>query len=145
MVARLPAEKDGLLCYWGCLGSPCIGVFLPYYIDGHIPPALARGGRAATEDSPWWKFKKLLDLVERDFARYTPIASAQWKTLEQEIDKQATDVEAEALAQQRAGRANTASDLLTRFMSDNVTKVLHKLDELIIELESNPPPPTPNP
>jgi dipeptidase len=136
MVARLPAAKDGLLTYWGCLGSPCIGVFLPYYIDGQIPGVLACGG-GETDDSPWWKFKKLLDLVERDFGRYTPIVSARWNDLEEEVASRAAGVEAEALAEQRAGRSTAASALLTHFMSDNVTKMLHHLDELTARL-ANP-------
>jgi dipeptidase len=137
MVARLPAEKDGLLSYWGCLGSPCIGVFLPYYIDGHIPPALARGGREATDDSPWWKHKKLLELVERDFARFTPVVSAQWKNLEQEIDTRAAEVEAEALAMKRAGLKNAASELLTRFMTENVTMMMDRLDKVLSGLRTD--------
>ena len=48
MVARLPADEDELLAYWGSLGSPCVNVFLPYYIDGEIPPILARGGEHPT-------------------------------------------------------------------------------------------------
>ena len=144
MVARLPAAKDGLLTYWGCLGSPCIGIFLPYYIDGQIPAELARGGDA-TDDSPWWKFKRLLDLVERDFGRYTPIVSAQWNELEDEVTARAAIIEEEALARKSAGQEGAASELLTRFMSGNVTEMLDRLDELVAELEisSNPEPRTP--
>lgn len=139
MVARLPAAEEGTLSYWGCLGSPCIGIFLPYYVDGDVPAVLARGGKDATDDSPWWKFKKVLDLVERDFARYTPIASAHWNDLERQVSAQAVSIEAEAAAKKRAGRKEEASEILTRFMSDNVTKMLHRLDALITQLESPNP------
>lgn len=136
MVARLPAVEDGLLTYWGCLGSPCVGLFLPYYLEGQIPPALARGGGEATEDSPWWKFKRLLDLVERDFARYTPLVSAHWAELEQEISLQAASIERGALTKRRAGQHTAASDLLTAFMTDNFTKMLHQLERLLSRLRT---------
>jgi dipeptidase len=136
MVARLPAAADGLLTYWGCLGSPCVGVFLPYYIDGRIPPTLARGGRETSDDSPWWKFKKLLDLVERDFTLYTPIVSAKWKALEEEMTARAASIEAEALAKKRAGQDAAASDLLSGFMRDNVTTMLNQVDSVLIGLRT---------
>jgi secernin len=136
MVARMPAVEDGLLCYWGCLGSPCIGVFLPYYIDGQIPPILAHGGREASGDSPWWRFKKLLDLVERDFARYTPIVSAHWNDFEADVTARATEIEAEARTKKNAGLDDAASELLTRFMTDNVTTMLDRLDKLLSGLRT---------
>ena len=111
-------------------------MFLPYYVDGELPAALARGGADATPDSPWWRFKQVLTLVEADVARRAPHARAFWDELEQILDGEAADVEAKAVRLRRAGQFDSASRLLTRFMEANVALALERLERLISELPS---------
>lgn len=134
MIARLPDGGDDLLRYWGSLGSPCVGVFLPYYVDGELPARLGRGAEQPSADAPWWRFKTLLTLVERDFAAYGPRVRAYWDELEQAIDDEAAEVEAKALRLRRAGERDAAARLLTRFMDANVALALERLERLIGEL-----------
>ena len=134
MIARLPADPDDLLRYWGSLGSPCVGVFLPYYVDGELPAILARGGAAAAADSPWWRFKQLLTLVERDWSRHGPVARAYWDEFESVLAGEAQEVEAKAIRLRRAGQRDTSARLLTRFMDANVALALERLERLIGEL-----------
>jgi dipeptidase len=136
MIARLPADENDLLRYWGSLGSPCTGVFLPYYLDGTIPAVLSHGGEHPSDDSPWWKLKTLLTLVERDFARFGPLVRSAWDRFEATTLERAAAVEAEALAERRAGRIQSASTMLTNLMEDNVKAMLGKLEELIGELKA---------
>jgi dipeptidase len=135
MIARLPAEPDDLLRYWGSLGSPCIGVFLPYYVDGELPQILARGGTQPSADSPWWRFRMLLTLVERDWARHAPRVRAYWDDLEQVLAGEAEEVEAKALRLRRAGQGDAGARLLTRFMEANVALALERLERIIGELQ----------
>src|SRR2546430_15785995 len=67
MVARLPADPAAVAAAWVCLGSPWVGAFLPCYLEGKVPDRLARGGKEADADSPWWRMRRLLVLVARDF------------------------------------------------------------------------------
>jgi len=134
MVARLPADEDDFLCYWGSLGSPCIGVFLPYYPAGQLPAALARGGENASADSPWWRFKHLLTLVEEKPDERGPRVRAAWDRFESELRSQARAVEAEAIAFRRRRDEEGASSILTRFMDTNVRTMLGRLENLIGEL-----------
>src|SRR5438445_4282079 len=67
MVARLPADPAAVAAAWVCLGSPCVGAFLPCYLAGKVPDRLARGGKEADAESPWWRMRRLLVLVARDF------------------------------------------------------------------------------
>lgn len=136
MVAQLPAERDDLLRYWGSLGSPCVGVFLPYYVDGELPHALSRGGEHATPDSPWWRFKTLLTLVERDWPRLGPQVRAYWDDLERVLDGEAQDVEGKAVRLRRAGQRDAAARMLTRFMEGNVAMALGRLERLVGELSA---------
>jgi dipeptidase len=134
MLARLPEDPADLLRYWGCLGSPCVGVFLPYYIDGELPSVLARGGAAHAPDAPWWRCKDLLTLVERDFAGRGPRVRAYWAELEQVLAGEAVEVEAAAMRLRRAGAHEAGSRLLTRFMEANVALALERLERIIGEL-----------
>ena len=134
MIARLPADGDDLLRYWGSLGSPCVGVFLPYYVDGELPAILGRGGAQPTPDSPWWRFKQLLTLVEGDVGRCAPQARAFWDEFEHMLEGEAAEVESKALRLRRAGQFDSAARLLTRFMEANVALALERLERLISEL-----------
>lgn len=136
MIARLPADADDLLRYWGCLGSPCAGIFVPWYLDGELPPALARGGAEPEADAPWWRFKELLTLIEADVPRRAPYVRSFWDELEQTLDGEAAEVESKALALRRAGRRDEAAELLTRFMAGNLALVLERCERLIGELQA---------
>ncbi|TMA63696.1 MAG: hypothetical protein E6J68_11395 [Deltaproteobacteria bacterium] len=52
MVARLPADPSALGTTWVCLGSPCVGAFLPCYPEG---PAGTRSRRSSPARPPAWK------------------------------------------------------------------------------------------
>lgn len=134
MIARLPADADDLLRYWGSLGSPCIGVFLPYYIDGELPGILAHGGERPSVGSPWWRFEVLRTLVERDWVRHGPRVGAYWDELEHVLAGEAAEVEAKAARLRHAGQRDSAARLLTRFMAANVALALERLERLIGEL-----------
>jgi dipeptidase len=134
MVARLPADRDDLRCYWGSLGSPCVGVFLPYYVDGELPEILARGGARASADAPWWRFKELLTRVERDWTRHGPHARHFWDEFEHALAGETEEVEAKAVRLRRAGQRDSAARLLTRFMDANVALALERLERLMGEL-----------
>ena len=133
MVARLPTDDD-LLRYWGSLGSPCTGVFLPYYIDGELPAAVGRGGELASADSPWWRFKELSTLVARDPERRGELVRASWDDFERSILAAAEPVEDEARRRRRAGDHRGAADLLTQLMAANVAAMLDHLEGLIARL-----------
>jgi len=126
MVARLGAEDEPLV-YWGSLGSPCVGVFLPYYVDADLPKALGRGGEHPAPDSPWWRFKRLLTLVERDFVKHGPRVRAFWDEVQAEVEAQRAEIEA------RARREGT--EVLSRFMRDNVALMSERLEQIIGEIE----------
>ena len=136
MIARLPDDRGDLLRYWGSLGSPCVGVFLPYYVDGELPPALARGGAAPTLDSPWWRFKQVLTLVEADVPRRGAHARAFWDEFEHMLEGEAAEVESKAVRLRHAGQFDSAARLLTRFMEANLALALERLERLISELSN---------
>jgi secernin len=135
MVARLPVDRDELLVCWASLGAPCVGVFLPYYIDAELPAVLARGGAEPSRDAPWWRFKALLTLVERDWGRHADAVRVYWAEFETILIREAAEIEAQAVRLRRAGEHDSAARLLTDFVNGNVALALERLERLIRELD----------
>lgn len=69
---------------WFALASPCTSVYLPLYLEGHVPENLRRGEAKPTADSAWWHFKQLQQEVEKDFAAHLPRVRAAFDPLEEE-------------------------------------------------------------
>jgi secernin len=129
MIAPLPAEPGTSMATWVCLGSPCVGVFLPCYVDAPLPAALSAGGAEPTPDSAWWRMRDLLTLVERDPARLMPLVRARWDTFETALADRAATVEGEA-----ARCAARAPLLLGELMAHTVDAWLAEADALVREV-----------
>ena len=64
MVAELPApDADTIPVMWASLAAPCTSIAFPLFVAGTLPPVLAAGGEKPSPDSPWWRFRKIQDLV----------------------------------------------------------------------------------
>ena len=117
LVASLPPVSATPWPVWISFGTPCTGIFLPVYVDGVLPGALARGAEHDEPDSAWWSFKRLQDAASPDFPARTPRLRERWAELETRINSARVPVERAAAEAQRAGRADDASGLLSEFMA----------------------------
>ncbi|MEE8474541.1 MAG: C69 family dipeptidase, partial [Myxococcota bacterium] len=68
LIAPLPEDRTSPWPIWISFGTPCTGVFLPVYLEGVLPPALARGGEETDSDSLWWILKHLQDAASADWS-----------------------------------------------------------------------------
>ena len=59
LVAHLCDDGSRLPIYWCSFYSPCLGVFLPMFIEGELPQVLAIGDETPSDNSPWWLFRQL--------------------------------------------------------------------------------------
>ena len=132
LVAALPADPSTPLVAWVCLGSPCTSAFLPCYLDGRVPAALACGGAEPEAASPWWRLRELLSVVERDFARFGPPVRARWDAFETTVAEEARALEAAATSRRRRGES--AEALLTSFMERTVETFLAEAAALVREM-----------
>ena len=90
MVAELPAPgADTIPMLWASLAAPCTAIAFPLFVAGTLPPVLAAGGEGASSDSPWWRFKKIQDLVAIAPERLAPIAWKHFRPLEAAMLEQA--------------------------------------------------------
>ena len=117
LVAPLPAERRNPWPVWISFAAPCTGVFLPVYLDGLIPPELARGGEQPDAGSAWWAFKVLQDAAAADFPRHTPTLRDAWKGFESRVESERQSVEAEAARARAQGSHAVVTKMLTDFMA----------------------------
>jgi dipeptidase len=127
MVAALPAAADAPAAIGVSLGSPCVGAFLPVWLDAPIPARLGRGGGEPDEASPWWRMRSLLDLVERDVEIRGPVVRARWDAFETAVWREAAEVEREAARRE----APVRRALFGEFSERAVDRWLVELDAMI--------------
>lgn len=129
MVVALDA-RDAPPVAWMALGAPCASVYLPYYFEGELPAVVSLGGKDASPDSPWWRFRELLGRVEGDPDGAGGEVRAYWAALEAEVADRACQVEARAADLRSRGDEAGVARLFTDFMDTNVRAVLHGLEAL---------------
>ena len=134
MVVPLAPRSAPASAAWLCLGSPCVGVFLPCWVEARLPAPLGVAGAEPDAASPWWRMRELLSLVEVDFAERGPRVRAVWDELESRLAVEATAAEAEAVALRRAGRSAEAADVLSAVTDRAVAALLAGTERLIGQL-----------
>jgi secernin len=123
MVAHLRRPDEVMTC-WASFVTPCLGVFLPYYLDGTLPVELAIGGADPSAESPWWQFKGLGDDLRGRYAEKHSQVRAVWDRLEQNARQSAPEVEVEARRLFAMGDTDAARQLLTAFMARSTNAML---------------------
>ena len=121
MVAELPApQSDKIPVMWASLAAPCTSIAFPLFVSGMLPPILAAGREKSSSDSPWWRFKKIQDLVAAAPDRLAPIAWKHFRPLEAAMLERAAEVIERARRLGPAGR----DKLLSECMAQNIVRVL---------------------
>jgi dipeptidase len=136
MVATLPSNPAAPAAAWVCLGSPCVGAFVPLYLEGTVPAELSHGGAEPDARSPWWRMRELLSLVERDPARFAPLVRSRWDVFEASVSRAAVAIEAEATEARNTDDPAGAAALLTGFMAGTVTEYRSHADALVREISA---------
>ena len=122
MIAELPAlGADTIPVLWASLAAPCTAIAFPLFVAGTLPPVLAAGGERASSDSPWWRFKKIQDLVAIAPERLAPIAWKHFRPLEAAMLERGAEVGLQARKLDSAAREK----LLSSFMAQNIVRVLN--------------------
>ncbi|HVA77136.1 MAG TPA: C69 family dipeptidase, partial [Candidatus Binataceae bacterium] len=124
MVAELPAPgSGGVPLIWCSFAAPCTSIFIPLFPGAAIPPILAAGAANPSADSPWWRMRKIQQIVESDPERLAPIVWKHFRPLENAMLERAGEVVHRAAA--LAGAARAA--ILGNFMAQNVVRVMREV------------------
>lgn len=138
LVADLCADGSRLPVYWCSLYSPCLGVFLPTFIEGELPQVLSVGAATPDQRSPWWLFHRLSAAVRRDPETRAGVFRKHWKEFQDDLFVTAYQHAAEGRRLLDDGRADKAARLLAGYMAKNVAAMLVTLSELLEALEAQP-------
>lgn len=106
MIAELPApDGDTVPVMWASMAAPCTGIFLPLYVEATIPPVLAAGSESPSADSPWWRMKRIQELVAAAPERLAPMVWKHFRPLEGAMLERAAEVGHRARKLDSAARA----------------------------------------
>jgi dipeptidase len=134
LIAPLPAAPEAPWPVWVGFGTPCSGVFLPVYVDGVIPPAYARGGPEAEEDSAWWTFVALQRAAAADTVRATPLLREGWRPFEMRVEAERELAENAARLEVAGGRPDRAAEIVSDFAQRCADEALDRARELTAQL-----------
>jgi len=124
LVAHLCDDNSRLPVYWCSLYSPCLGVFLPMFIEGELPSVLAIGSEKPSNESPWWLFRQLSLKNCSDAIELISMVRERWGTFQKCLFDSAYEmakVGKELINDQRQAEAK---QLLTEYMAENVVLML---------------------
>ena len=124
VIADISPDADAALVYRASFGSPCIGVFIPLYLDAEIPTELMRGGADPSDDSTWWQFNALLQIVAQDWKRRLPYVRGVFDRFE-------TSIEERVYTERLSSRSATHK---AAFMRDTLNDLLVRVQQLTAEL-----------
>ncbi len=139
-VADLSADPRSLPLAWCAFGPPCVGVYLPLFLDADLPADLG-GGPDGLAGKCWWKVQAIGKALRRDPDR-SGLVREIFGRLQACFDQETEEFAAEAGARKERGEAAELQRLAGLFQQHN----LERLDEavaVILRAASQPVEPGP--
>lgn len=134
LVAELCADNARLPIYWCSLYSPCLSLFLPIFIEGQLPPVLTLGDATPSDDSPWWLFHKLNQLVLTGAPDAADRVRARWQPFQEALFASAHATAHQAKQLLDDGQTAEATTRLTTYMAANAIQMIDTVRTLHAEL-----------
>ena len=130
LVADLCADGSRLPVYWCNFYSPCLGLFLPIFVEGELPPVLSRGDTDPDDGSPWWLFHRLSRVARAQPETGVSFVREEWSRLQDNLFESAYPMAIEGRRLIDKGQTDEAGRLLTVYMAENTSTMLEKLAEI---------------
>jgi len=124
LVAELCDDGSRLPIYWTGMYSPCLGIFLPTFIEGDPPKALSYGDAVQSDYSVWWLFRRLTRAVLDAPERRVADVRAEWAPLQAALVKSAHSVARDGRVMLDQGRPGEAKKMLAEYMVENLYSVV---------------------
>ncbi len=101
MVTHL--RDEGRSVAWTSLAPPCTGIFIPIWVDVGPPERLAVADEAASDASPWWRFRAIWEAVaaSTDPAVRVETIRRLWEPLETYVTDTVQHLPADATVEAR--------------------------------------------
>ena len=112
------------------MGMADLGVFLPLYQGiTSYPEAYTKGNGESSDDSAYWKFRKIMVLGMTNYNKYAPIIKEAYAKFEAETDQRQREMEEEYLRIYKTQPLH-AQDLLQAFSDKVLNNALDLADRL---------------
>ena len=112
------------------MGMADLGVFLPLYQGiTSYPEAYTKGNGESSDDSAYWKFRKIMVLGMTNYNKYAPIIKEAYAKFEAETDQRQREMEEEYLRIYKTQPLH-AQDLLQAFSDKVLNSALDLADRL---------------
>ena len=112
------------------MGMADLGVFLPLYQGiTSYPEAYTKGNGESSDDSAYWKFRKIMVLGMTNYNKYAPIIKEAYAKFETETDQRQREMEEEYLRIYKTQPLH-AQDLLQAFSDKILNSALDLADRL---------------
>ena len=112
------------------MGMADLGVFLPLYQGiTSYPEAYTKGNGESSDDSAYWKFRKIMVLGMTNYNKYAPIIKEAYANFEAETDQRQREMEEEYLRIYKTQPLH-AQDLLQAFSDKILNSALDLTDRL---------------
>ena len=112
------------------MGMADLGVFLPLYQGiTSYPEAYTKGNGESSDDSAYWKFRKIMVLGMTNYNKYAPIIKEAYAKFEAETDQRQREMEEEYLRIYKTPPLH-AQDLLQAFSDKILNSALDLADRL---------------
>ena len=112
------------------MGMADLGVFLPLYQGiTSYPEAYTKGNGESSDDSAYWKFRKIMVLGMTNYNKYAPIIKEAYAKFEAETDQRQHEMEEEYLRIYKTQPLH-AQDLLQAFSDKILNSALDLADRL---------------
>lgn len=112
------------------MGMADLGVFLPLYQGiTSYPEAYTKGNGESSDDSAYWKFRKIMVLGMTNYNKYAPIIKEAYANFEAETDQRQREMEEEYLRIYKTQPLH-AQDMLQEFSDKILNSALDLADRL---------------
>ena len=112
------------------MGMADLGVFLPLYQGiTSYPEAYTKGNGESSDDSAYWKFRKIMVLGMTNYNKYAPVIKEAYANFEAETDQRQREMEEEYLRIYKTQPLH-AQDLLQEFSDKILNSALDLADRL---------------
>ena len=134
LVSELHSDNSQLDIHWTSMYSPCLGIFIPMFIEGEIPKILSIGNKNYDPKSPWWSFRSIEESCRTQGILDNDKASEIrkiWEPIQNEFYKSAKSIARNANQLKKDNKLNQMNEELTQYMLKNTNTVLSTLNELV--------------
>ena len=134
LISELYSDNSQLPIHWTSMYSPCLGIFLPMFIEGEIPQILSIANKDYGVNSPWWMFSQLEKSCRTEGMLDNDKASeirAIWNPIQSDFYESAKLISKEANDLKLNGDFKQMEERLTRYMNQNTNTVLSTLNDLL--------------